>query len=202
MGITVTYDGQGLYRMLRAAETLASPARMERLLRDGMLGAGRATLTQVRSALHAQMGTKRKTLIFRDTRGFVKAGWAEGLAYTIEGRGKGLPINEFRVSGSRQKGRTWRDQPRNALGRFGPLPPSDKGFVTGYPWNVAHNFKRSFVAADGKFKARLPGGGVRLLYGPAVAKEIVQGATLARFMSESTVQMHRHIGRRLQRLLP
>jgi len=203
--LVTTYTPGDVNRMMSAAVTMASPGRLERLLKSAIQNAGRTTLTQVRNALHGQMGTKRKTLIFRDTRGFVAAGWAQGIAYTIEGRGKGLPITEFRAQGAKgadAKGRTWRQQSRDAKGRFGELPKTDKGFVTAYPWNVAHNFKRSFVAQSGAFKARLPDGKVRSLYGPAVAKEIVLGATAARFMSVSQALMAEHVGRRLARILP
>ena len=197
--ISVTYDGRGVASMLSAATLLASPDRLGRALHDSVRAAGDKTRTVVRKSLHQQMGTKRYGTIVAATRSFIPG----PMTYVIEGRGKGLPIIEFPVRGSRAKGRTWRDQPRDAAGRFGPLPPSVIGFVTARPWRVAHNFKRSFVAADGTYKARLPGSTrTRKLFGPSVAKEIVKDATLAAFETTAPREMEVQIVRRLARIVP
>ena len=197
--IAVTYDGRGVASMLSAATLLAAPGRLERALHDGVRAAGDKTRTVVRKSLHQQMGTKRYGTIVAATRSFIPG----LMTYVIEGRGKGLPIIEFPVRGGRAKGRTWHDQPRDPAGQFGPLPPSDIGFVTARPWRVAHNFKRSFVAADGTYKARLPGSTrTRKLYGPSVAKEIVKDATLAAFETTAPREMEVQIVRRLARIVP
>ena len=197
--IVVTYDGRGVASMLFAATLLASPDRLGRALHEGVRAAGDKTRTVVRKSLHQQMGTKRYGAIVAATRSFIPG----PMTYVIEGSGKGLPIIEFPVRGSRAKGRTWRDQPRDGAGRFGPLPPSDIGFVTARPWRVAHTFKRSFVAADGTYKARLPGSTrKRKLFGPSVAKEIVKGATRAAFETTAPREMDLQIGKRLSRILP
>ena len=197
--IVVTYDGRGVASMLSAATLLASPDRLGRALHEGVRAAGDKTRTVVRKALHQQMGTKRYGTIVAATRSFIPA----PMTYVIEGSGKGLPIIEFPVHGSRAKGRTWRDQPRDGAGRFGPLPPFDIGFVTARPWRVAHNFKRSFVAADGTYKARLPGSQrARKLFGPSVAKEIARDATRAAFEATAAREMDRQLAKRLARLVP
>ena len=197
--IVVTYDGRGVASMLSSAMLLASPGRLERALHEGVRSAGDKSRTVVRKSLHQQMGTKRYGTIVAATRSFIPA----PMTYVIEGSGKGLPIIEFPVRRSRAKGRTWRNQPRDGAGRFGPLPPSDIGFVTARPWRVEHNFKRSFVAADGTFKARLPGSTrKRKLFGPSVAKEIVKDATRAAFETTASREMDLQIGKRLARILP
>ena len=197
--IVVTYDGRGVASILTAATLLASPDRLGRALHEGVRAAGDKTRTVVRKALHQQMGTKPYGTIVATTRSFIP----DPMTYVIEGHGSGLPIIQFPVRGSKTKGRTWRDQPRDAAGRFGLLPPTDIGFVTARPWRVAHNFKRSFVAADGTFKARLPGSTrTRKLFGPSVAKEIVKGATLAAFEATAPREMDLQIGKRLTRIVP
>ena len=197
--IVVTYDGRGVATMLSAATLLASPDRLGRALHDGVRAAGDKTRTVVRKTLRQQMGTKRYGAVVAATRSFIPG----PMTYVIEGRGKGLPIFEFPVRGSRAKRRTWREQPRDAAGRFGPLPPSDIGFVTARPWRVARNFKRSFVAQDGTYKARLPGSQrTRKLFGPSVAKEIVKDAARAAFETTATREMDVQIAKRLARLVP
>jgi len=197
--IVVTYDGRGVASMLSAAMLLASPDRLGRVLHEGVRAAGDKTRTVVRKSLHQQMGTKRYGTIVTATRSFIPG----PMTYVIEGSGKGLPIVEFPVRGSRAKGRTWRDQPRDGAGRFGPLPPTHIGFVTATPWRVAHNFKRSFVAADGTFKARLPSSArTRKLFGPSVAKELVKGATRTAFEATAMREMEAQIATRLARVAP
>ncbi|TPQ51970.1 hypothetical protein C2U72_05570 [Prosthecomicrobium hirschii] len=197
--IVVSYDGRGVASMLTAATLLASRDRLGRALHEGVRAAGDKTRTVVRKTLHQQMGTKRYGTVVAATRSFIPG----QMTYVIEGRGKGLPIIEFPVRGSRAKRRTWREQPRDAAGRFGLLPPTDIGFVTAQPWRVAHTFKRSFVAADGTYKARLPGSTrKRKLFGPSVAKEIVKGATRAAFEATAPREMDVQIGKRLARILP
>ena len=197
--LVVTYDGRGVASMLSAATLLASPDRLGRALHDGVRAAGDKTRTAVRKTLHEQMGTKRYGKIVAATRSFIPG----PMTYVIEGRGKGLPIIEFPVRGRSAKGRTWRDQPRDAAGRFGPLPLSDVGFVTARPWRVAHTFKRSFVAADGTYKARLPGSTqTRSLFGPSAAKEIVKDATRAAFEATAPLEMEAQLAKRLGRLVP
>ena len=197
--IVVTYDGRGVASILTAATLLASPDRLGRALHEGVRAAGDKTRTVVRKALHQQMGTKRYGTIVAATRSFIPG----PMTYVIEGRGSGLPIVEFPVRGSRAKSRTWKDQRRDAAGRFGLLPPSDIGFVTARPWRVAHSFKRSFVAADGTYKARLPGSQrARKLFGPSVAKEIARDATRAAFEATAAREMDRQLAKRLARLVP
>ncbi|MBT9291836.1 hypothetical protein [Prosthecodimorpha staleyi] len=197
--IVVTYDGRGIASMLSAAMLLAAPGRLERALHEGVRAAGDKTRTVVRKSLHQQMGTKRYGTVVAATRSFIPG----PMTYVIEGSGKGLPIVEFPVRGSRTKGRTWRQQPRDGAGRFGPLPPSDIGFVTARSWRVAHNFKRSFVAADGTYKARLPSSPrTRKLFGPSVAKEIVKGATCTAFEATALREMEANLAKRLARIVP
>lgn len=208
--LIAAYDPSGVRKMMGAVERLSNVDKIERALHEGVRAAGDKVRTQVRRALHRQMGTKKYGTIVKATRSYVPG----RMAYAIEGSGKGLPIEEFPVSASddiRLRWRWspkwhWRLQSRQANGRFGAIDASSTGKagVVAQPWRVTHPFKRSFVDMQGVYRAALPGkrGRGRKLYGPAAWKEIVRGETVATFQRIAPREMEAQIGKRLARLVP
>jgi hypothetical protein len=206
--ITAEYDGKGTIRFIVASRNLAGEAG-QRIMRESLRAAGLKTRTQVRRALKEQTGAKRAGAINSRTRSYVHEG---GLAFSIEGSGKGLPISEFRIRASRSKkvaGRWsprehWRLQPRDGSGRFGKLvDPGTGGDVSASPWNVGRVFKRSFVhPTRGPVMVRSTGKKqLRRLFGPSIAKEIVQGQSLSTFQAVGVRELATDLPRRMARLL-
>ncbi len=208
--LIAAYDPSGVRKMLGAIDRLSNVDKVERALHEGVRAAGDKVRTQVRRSLHRQMGTKKYGTIVKATRSYIPA----RMAYAIEGTGKGLPIQEFPVKASddiRMRWRWspkwhWRLQSRQSNGRFGriELTSTGRAGVVAQPWRVTHAFKRSFVDAQGIYRAALPGtrGKGRKLYGPAAWKEIVRGETVAMFQSLAPKEMQAQVGKRLARLLP
>lgn len=169
----VRYDDRGVLRMKIGCRRLYGP-RKHQVIRETLMAAGGKTRTRVRRALRQQMGTKRIGVINRNTRSYLSDG---GRAYVIEGRGKGLPIEEFKGLRVLRRG------------------------VRAAPWNVARVFKRSF--ANGGFRARLtrrrfP---VRRLYGPSIAKEIVKDDALDAFLETGPREVAMILPKKLARLI-
>lgn len=203
--IVARYDGSGLLTMMRSAQTLASPARYERALHEGVRAAGDKVRTVVRKALHKQMGAKRYAAIVKATRSYIPG----RMQYAIDGSGKGLPIKEFPVRARKVDPRrlhsklVWMVQKRDKRGRFKPLKPLGDN-VTANVWGVVHRFKRSYEGRDGVFRAILPDhprGKGRRLFGPSPAKEIIKAETAAAFNRDGPRELDTQIGRRLARIL-
>lgn len=183
----------------RYGHRLAAMAdQLPQIEREGLQEGGGLVTTRIRRALRHQMNTKAAGPITAHTSGVL----ASNTTYIIRGMGKGLPITDFPVKGGRKKHGNWRDQPRDGIGRFGPLPNRDAGSVVAQSWGVAHRFKRSFALASGGFVATLPGSRrMRRLYGPSVAKEIGQGESAATFNGQAGALVEQCIFRRLGRLM-
>jgi hypothetical protein len=204
--IYVHFDGAGLRTMMRSAETLATPAKYERALHEGVRAAGDKVRTVVRKTLHKQMGTKKYGMIVKATRSYIPA----PMSYAIDGAGKGLPITDFPVKGSKAASvrwspkEHWRLQKRSKDGRFGAMKAGNDAGVTGRPWSVVHRFARSYQDGEGVFRAHLPGkkkGKGRRLFGPSPAKEIIKDATAAAFERDGPRELETQIGKRLARIL-
>lgn len=178
-------------------------------LGEALQKGGEKTRTQMRRALKGQTNVKTYGTIVAHV-----TGKRAGLAYTITGRGKGLPIREFpvRVSRSRRQWvrwsprEHWRLQKRNASGQFGALPDiSEAGEVNAVPWGVGRTFKRSFAMPDGRLRQAVKGGkrGWKLhaLFGPSIAKEIVKDEALATFYRSVETDIVPAVERRLMSLL-
>jgi hypothetical protein len=173
--IDVVYDGRGTLAFIIGSTRLAGPAGI-RVMRQTLSGAGDKTRTAVRRALRDQMGVKRYGTIVAHTRSYMHSG---GLAYSFEGSGKGLPIEEFPVR-------------------------AGAGGVVASPWRVSRLFKRSFVKAGGGYRARLGRSRfpIRKLYGPAPAKEVVKDEALATFLRVGPAEVARILPLRMARLIP
>lgn len=211
-GIAVRYDAHGVQVMLKAALQIKSHDLVMRRVEEGVHRAGRYMLPLVRQALREQTRLKAR-IVSGATKGYVPSG--ERGVYQISATGKGPYIAGVEgVRGSKRDGVRWsprlhwKAQGRDGKGRFTALPKDDgKGAVSAMSWGVAHNFKRSFVNANGKFVAALPGAegkrvGIRMLRGPAPWKELVKDQTLATFEAKAPALMDREVGIKLARLLP
>lgn len=209
--LVAVYDDAGVRKMMAAIDRISNVDKVERALHEGVRAAGDKVRTKVRRALHRQMGTKKYGTIVKATRSYIPG----RMSYAIEGMGKGLPITDFPVKafgGDAARMRWsptehWRYQVRAENGRFGriDLSSTGKAGVTARPWRVTHDFKRSFVDAEGIFRARLPDqkrGKGRKLYGPAAWKEIVRAETLATFQGQAPREMEAQVGKRLAKLVP
>jgi len=205
--IAAEYDGKGTTRFI-VSTTRLSGGKALQVMRESLRGAGLKTRTQVRRALKEQMGTRTAKAITARTRSYSHEG---GLAYSIEGNGKGLPISEFSVKISRSKKIAarwsprdhWRVQTRDGTGRFGKIVEPGGVGVTGFPWGVAHPFPRSFNhPAKGPLMVRVAGQkSVRKIFGPSVAKEIDQGQSLAAFEATGIRELARILPERIDRLI-
>lgn len=208
MAIVIEYDRRGMDVFRKAMSMLDRPTFI-RWARQSLGGAGDKSRTQVRKALRTQMGTKGIRAINANTSGSVDL---LGLAYTLRGVGKGLPIEEFPVRASKSlkalvrwhPREHWKLQvrPRQAGGRFSPIP--DEGFVGGVtasPWRVSRTFQRSYVSEKG-YRARTPDGRTRKLYGPAIGKEIIKDHSLATWEATAIPELERQMVSRLARLVP
>ncbi|MBZ0230305.1 MAG: hypothetical protein K8F58_17895 [Bauldia sp.] len=171
--LTIIYDGRGTIAFKSGAERLAGPRALQ-VMRETLRASGDKTRTQVRRALKDQTGVKAYGTITRYTRSYVHEG---GLAYSVEGVGRGLPIDYF------------------------PVRVTGRG-VSASPWRVVHNFKRSF--ANGGYFARLGPSRfpIRRLYGPSIAKEIVKDQALAAFLDAGPREVARILPMKMARLLP
>ena len=167
------YDGAGTLSFLEAASRLAGP-RAHQVMRETIRAAGMKTRTQVRRSLRQVMGVKRYGAITSATRSYSHEG---GLAFSVEGRGRGLPIEEFPVR-------------------------VVKAGVSAKPWRVSRVFKRSFF--NGGYQARLGPSRfpTRRLFGPSVAKEIVKGEPLEAFLTHGPQEVARILPLKLARLMP
>jgi hypothetical protein len=191
MKVIITVDS-GIARYGHRLATLAD--KLPQAEREGLKEGGDLTRTLIRRTLKAQMNTKRQGDINSHTSG----GLAGDNLYIIRGMGKGLPIKDFPVRGGKEMHGDWRDQPRLARGRFGPL--HDKGGVSAEPWGNVHKFWRSF-RRNGEFLSRRANGRVQRLYGPSVAKEIGKDQSAAAFESQAAENVERCIIRRIGRLI-
>lgn len=205
--ITAEYDGKGTVRFIVASQKLAGGTGL-RVMRESLRAAGLKTRTQVRRALKEQMGTRTTKAITAHTRSYSHEG---GLAYSIEGSGKGLPIKEFPVKISRSKKIAarwsprdhWRVQARDGGGRFGSIVDPGGAGVSASPWGRSRAFDRSFAhPTKGPVMIRVAGKrAVRKLFGPSVAKEIVHGQPLAIFVAVGSHQLAVDLPRRMARLI-
>jgi hypothetical protein len=148
-------DTSGLERMAGRLE--ATRARLPRAIAQGLNQGGDRVRTVVQRTLKEQTSVtlyRSITSRMRTARAF------EGsLAYQIIATGKGIPIKEFPVE-------------------------VVQGGVEAETWGAEHLFKRSFRQRYlGGLRARIGTGRfpVRSLYGPALPKELGQGATPAAF---------------------
>lgn len=183
--IRIRIDDRQLRNLLKRLER--SRARWPEAIREGLNQGGDKVRTEVRRVLQVQMGTKTYRAITSNTRTVRATANGSGLwsiggggyAYQIIGSPKPIKIEEFRIQsrGPKRLG-DWRDQSR-VSGRFGPIKA--KGSVVAAPWAVSRAFKRSFDLVGKGLVAIRPAsagkGGRRLLYGPTVAKEMLQGET-------------------------
>ncbi len=173
--IRIRIDDRQLRNLAKRLER--SRASWPDAIREGLNQGGDKVRTEVRRVLQVQMGTRTYRAITSNTRSIRATGGA--LAYQIIGSPKPLKIEEFRIQsrGPKRLG-DWRDQSR-VKGRFGPIKA--KGSVVAAPWAVSRAFKRSFDLVGRGLVAIRPAsagkGGRRLLYGPTVAKEMLQGET-------------------------
>ncbi|KPL52265.1 hypothetical protein ABB55_08495 [Prosthecomicrobium hirschii] len=209
--IVITYDPSGVQKMLTALSGLRSPDLVQTRLEEGVHRAGRYLLPIVRKTLQEQTNIKPRGVSSR-TKGFVPAGMRG--VYQIAATGSGVYIAEVQgTKGSKRDSvrwsprQHWKLQARDSRGRWGQIAGGTEGGVTSDPWGVAHRFKRSFVSAKGRYYAVLPTAKGskskgRLLYGPAVWKELVKGATLAVFEAQAPALMQREVEAKLTRLMP
>lgn len=173
--IRIRIDDRQLRNLVKRLER--SRASWPDAIREGLNQGGDKVRTEVRRVLQVQMGTRTYRAITSNTRSIRATGGA--LAYEIIGSPKPLKIEEFRIQsrGPKRLG-DWRDQSR-VSGRFGPIKA--KGSVVAAPWAVSRAFKRSFDLVGKGLVAIRPANagksGRRLLYGPTVAKEMLQGET-------------------------
>ena len=169
------------------------PPKMMRAASQGLQWGGGVLRTQMRQSMAQQTGAKIGAINRR------MPSYATPVSYHIKGVGIPLKIpQDVPASTSKGKGAIrwsrrdhWKLQPRDGAGRFGQIqevPPE----VTGFPWRVAHLFKRSFVAKGGKLLAAIPKGSsslgstvstaeFRRLFGPNVADELVKPPTISTF---------------------
>lgn len=195
--------------LLQAKRFKGLKANLQRAIREGLNQGGNKVATDVRRALMKQTGLKKYSYILALTRtvgasaggsglwsmaGHESAGGAD-FAFQIVCSGEHVPIYKFfpyRVS-------------------VGP-----GGGVTSSPWNVRHQFKRSFVTKKGYLRARLPGQRItytdkdgktrkgyklRSLYGPSIAKEAMKGVIPRVFETSVMMQVQPIILARLARAL-
>ena len=205
--LAAEYDAKGTVSFIVSSNKLAGGAAL-RVMRESLMAAGLKTRTQVRRALKEQMGTRTSKAITSHTRSYSHEG---GLAYSIEGNGKGLPITEFPVKVSRSKKIAarwtprdhWRVQKREGSGRFGTIVDPVGAGVSASPWGKSRAFDRSFVhPTKGPVMIRVAGKrAVRKLFGPSVAKEIDQGQSLAAFEATGIRELARILPEKIDRLI-
>ncbi|MDP2356154.1 MAG: hypothetical protein Q8M31_08825 [Beijerinckiaceae bacterium] len=204
MKIEITIDA-GLKQFIGNVENLSAKAREE--MERGLMRGGERLRTPVRRALQKQTSAKKYGTIVQHTRS-----WLSGpLEYSIAGRAKGLPIEEFPHKVSRSKklamrwSRTdhWRLQKRNAKGQFGTLPEMNERGVSATMWTKNRAFARSFGhPSKGPVMQRIPKKpGMRKLFGPSLAKEIVKDMSLAAFIENAEQLVLPEIQKRLVGLL-
>lgn len=176
MHVVVTLSDSALRRFITKLENAGQTIRPE--LAKGLNEAGEQIFHDVQQALFRQMGTKSFAPVESAT-DTIQAS-AGSLTFTIIGRGSGLKIEEF------------------------PVSAAVHSPVTAMPWAVSHTFKRSFMtSARGLLRARttskrLP---IRSLRGPAPAKEIVKGQSLAAFESGVSGRLEPMVQRALTKIL-
>lgn len=171
--------------MARSLDDL--PKKVKRAAGEGLVQGGNKVRTDVRKALKLQTGARSYAVITKRVTSFAPV---MGLSYTI--RGIGIPMKipeEVPARGGRGKAwlrysrrEHWKLQRRGRDGKFGRIKEV-AAVVTGFPWKVAHRFKRSFVGPMG-MRAAIPNGRgfrMRKLYGPNVAEELPKGQSIVAF---------------------
>lgn len=156
----------------------AMPGKARLAMADGLNEGGALQFTAQKPVLVHQMGTKGKGPVTRRMK--ARRASPGRLDFTIEGRGRGLPIQDFPV-------------------RVG-------AHVTATPWGVGHDFgPRSFRSkVKGRLRrrvgtARMP---IEAFNGPSVAKEIGKDASGAEFEAHAAARVERCVMKRLGRMLP
>lgn len=156
----------------------AVPAKARLAMADGLNEGGDLQFTAQKPVLVNQMGTKGKGPVTKRMK--KRRGSPGRLDYTIEGRGKGLPIQDF--------------------------PVSVGAHVVASPWRVGHDFgPRSFRSkVKGLLRRRVGSSRMPIegFNGPSVAKEIGKDASGAEFEGHAAHRVDRAVMKRLGRMLP
>ncbi len=199
--VKVSYKRQGMTDFIVASEHLTKAKALPRM-REGLKSAGGKMRTMVRKSVHKQANTKKYGSITKRVVGVLHHGGL--MAYHIRGSKKAMPIEEIkglRVRGEVRTG-TWEDQTRTRSGRFEKIEGLAKGFVSARPWGNPHRFQRSYRHATRGLVAGVGQAGLRPLYGPSIAKEVVQGETLEMFERDAGRLIEKEVAKKLARLLP
>lgn len=194
-----------LQRFGRSADNLSDKARLE--MSRGLHRGGEKLRTVVRRALKKQTSVKRYGAVTERTKSFLEG----DLKLVIKADGIPLPIQEFpwRFSKSlnakvRWSPREhWRLQARDGHGRWGKLADDGKPGVFATMWGARHAFKRSYEDAKGAPRMVREAGKqkTRALFGPSLAKELLQGTTLDAFNQGARTLVQAEIEKRLTKLL-
>ncbi|XWN29942.1 MAG: hypothetical protein ROR55_20970 [Devosia sp.] len=193
--VQIRLEGEGINRMLYAAEALGERGRRE--FSRGLQAGGKKTTTEIKKALVFQTAVKKRPIDRAIN------GRSQGLlTYIIHADGKGVPIKDMRkVAGGKHSKRDrkrlrqhyGKNQPRDARGRFADWPIEDRrkfekltrgivgDNVTATVWKDNRTFFQSFRAGKDKFVAIRSDGTQQRLYGPSPAKEAVKDESAAAF---------------------
>lgn len=176
--ILMRLEGDGIRRMIRAAEALGARGRTE--MQRGLISGGRKLTTKVKRSLESQTNLKKRSVDRRVSGRFDSA----VPAWIITGHGKGVTLDE--VKGTKAGGVKPRDpsrQPRDAFGRFAewPNPRIASGLVSSAPWGASRRFAYSYRDHRGRLVSAPPHLPINVLYGPAVWKELVKDESAAAF---------------------
>lgn len=183
----VTYDGRGCSRFINSAAAL-SGAQLRRAEVRALNHVGNKAYTKVKRALVQQTGIRYGDVDRGVGKRMAYAGAGGSLQYSIIGSGDELPLKYFGAKQQRRGvwARPW-NRPQVFVGAFntGGRFPKRKPVLGG---NV-------FIRTSSK---RVP---IRMLFGPAIGKEIVKDEARAAFET-AAAELPPRLMHEIGRLLP
>lgn len=186
--VVITYDGRGAARFINSAAALSGP-ELRRASVRAVNHIGNKAYTAVKRALVGQTGIRYSDV---DRAVYPRRAWAGfgdgAIEFHIVGSGDEIPLKYFGAKQQRHGvwAKPW-NRPQVFIGAFttGGRFPNRKPVLGG---NV-------FVRTG---SSRLP---IRMLYGPAIGKEIVKDEAKAAF-ERTSVELQPRLAHEIGRLMP
>lgn len=150
--IQIKYDLRDWSSDIKYMQSLAPG--VQRAVSQALSNSGDKVRTQVRHALQRETGAKKYATIVERTGGYMDPPGSWRYVIFVSGRANSIAAFSARAA---------------------------RGGIVAAPWGVSRLFQRSFVMPHSdrwnpsNFRARLPDGKLRRLYGPNLAKEVTVG---------------------------
>ena len=186
--LTVKIKGDGIAKLGAAMEVVASDA-MKKAYARALNDTGKATRKKTVAAVAKQVGLAQKVV---SKRGGIATQIAYGnrLSYVIRSNGGYLLLKDFKPAQFKKgvKASPW-----------GPRRLYEGAFINkGVFGNVMHRYGRPRLIKSGLYKGQIRQP-IENMYGPAIPKEIIQGAAKAAFQATSAEVLPKRLAHHIKR---